>query len=291
MKKVILLFFIVMVVGGGFFWLSKKQKPNPDKNGVSKFSELLNQEITIKEGTKPIPKPTPTPIPTIDVVKYGPCKNIPVLMYHHVNSLNGEQATNQGLTVKSDIFRQQMDYLGQKNYQIITPKELYDGLNGGLLPAKPLVITFDDGYIDVYNEAFPILKSHNFKFILFLPTGLIDSGPSYLTWNQVKEMGQTGLLSIEAHTWSHKALTNLTSDKLKSEVSLSKKQIEEFYGGPVEAFAYPYGSDNEKVEEELRNEGFLMAFLTTRGLQCAKLPFDFHRIRIGNAPLSTYGIK
>jgi peptidoglycan/xylan/chitin deacetylase (PgdA/CDA1 family) len=211
-------------------------------------------------------------------------------MYHHVNSLTGKQATSLSLTVKTEIFEEQMNFLTQKGYQPINPKQLYDGLNGNSLPDKSILITFDDGYVDNFNDAFPILKTHNFKFTIFLPTGLMNSGPDYLTWAQLKEMGSSGLLTAGAHTWSHKALVNLSPEKLKTEVSLSKKQIEDFYGGPVEAFAYPYGSDNKAVEEELRNESFLMAFLTTRGLQCAKLPFEFHRIRIGNASLVSYGI-
>jgi peptidoglycan/xylan/chitin deacetylase (PgdA/CDA1 family) len=211
-------------------------------------------------------------------------------MYHHVNSLSGKEATSQSLTVKTKIFEEQMNFLAQKGYQTITPKQLYDGLINNSLPAKSILITFDDGYVDNFNEAFPILRNHNFKFTIFLPTGLMNSGPDYLTWTQLKEMGSSGLLTAGAHTWSHKALTKLSPEELKKEVSLSKKQIEEFYGGPVEVFAYPYGSDNKAAETELRNESFLMAFLTTRGLQCAKMPFEFHRIRIGNASLTAYGI-
>jgi len=294
MKKLIgLLFLLIVVIVGGIFWFFQKPKFEPE-NKLSKFSKLLEQNVANqtnqKSVVKPKPQPTLRPVPTIDVVKYGPCKNIPVLMYHHVNSLTGEQATSPSLTVKTKIFQEQMDYLAQKGYQTITPKQLYDGLNGGQLPPKPILITFDDGYVDNFNEAFPILKNHNFKFTIFLPTGLIDSGPQYLNWKQLREMKESGFLNVGAHTWSHKALIGLAQEELKKEVSLSKKQIEDFYGGPVEAFAYPYGSDNKTVETELRNEGFLMAFLTTRGLQCAKLPFEFHRIRIGNASLAAYGL-
>lgn len=280
---------MVIFIGGGFFWFWQKEKISEKKNKSSQFGLMLDQK-TATQGGELKPTPQPTSMPTIDVAKYGPCRNMPVLMYHHVNSLTGDQATSPSLTVTTKIFGEQMDFLAQKGYQTITPKEMYAGLNNNSLPAKPILITFDDGYVDNFNEAFPILKTHNFKFTIFLPTGLINSGPSYLTWSQLNEMKGSGLLTAGAHTWSHKALTKLSSEKLKTEISLSKTQIEDFYGGPVEAFAYPYGSDNPVVETELKNEGFLMAFLTTRGTQCAKLPFEFHRIRIGNTSLASYGI-
>jgi len=290
-RKIIWLFLIFIILVGGFFWFSQQKSVSRKGNQASQFGLILDQKMATQSAeARPTPKPTPTPAPTIDVVKYGPCKNVPVLMYHHVNSLTGKDATSPSLTVTAKIFKEQMDYLAQRGYQTITPRQLYDGLNSNSLPVKPILITFDDGYVDNFNEAFPILKEHNFKFTIFLPTGLINSGPAYLTWTQLKEIGESGLLTAGAHTWSHKALVNLSLEKLKTEVSLSKKQIEDFYGGPVEAFAYPYGSDNKAAETELKNEGFLMAFLTTRGPQCAKLPFEFHRIRIGNALLSSYGL-
>lgn len=290
MKKIIPLFLLIILIGLVSFWFFQKEKVSEEKKKASQFGLMLDQK-TATQGSelKPTPQPTLTPVPTIDVAKYGPCRNVPVLMYHHINSLTGEQKTSSSLTVATQTFQEQMDYLVKKGYQTITPRQLYDDLNGGSLPAKPILITFDDGYVDNFNEAFPILKNHGFKFTIFLPTGLINSGPNYLNWNQLKEMKDSGFLNVGAHTWSHKALVNLSPEKLKTEISLSKTQIEDFYGGPVEAFAYPYGSDNKTVEAELRNESFLMAFLTTRGAQCAKLPFEFHRIRIGNASLTAYG--
>jgi len=291
MKRIIPLFLLITLIGLIFFWFFQKEKNSEEKKKASQFGLMLDQK-TATQGSelKPTPQPTMTPVPTIDVAKYGPCRNVPVLMYHHVNSLSGKEATSQSLTVRTETFQEQMDFLAKRGYQTITPKELYEGLNNNALPAKPMVITFDDGYADIISQAFPILRNHNFKFTIFLPTGLMNSGPSYLTWSQLNEMKGSGLLTAGAHTWSHKALTKLSPEELKKEISLSKKQIEEFYGGQVEAFAYPYGSDNKAVEEELKNQGFLMAFLTTRGIQCAKLPFDFHRIRIGSASLTAYGI-
>ncbi len=218
------------------------------------------------------------------IAQYGPCRSIPILMYHHV-------ADEQGwLYVRKDYFLSQMDYLTQKGYTTVTLPEVVESLTSGKsLPAKPAVLTFDDGYLDFYENAYPILKSHNFKATIFVITQHLG-GANYLSWNQVQEMVSSGLVTAGDHTLSHPSLPPLSEEKLKDQIVSAKNIIEENFGGTVNVFSYPYGGGNGQAEKILKEAGFVAAVTSSRGLSCAKLPYELPRIRIGNAALSAYGL-
>ena len=273
--------------------LPKQTQENISQKGIPDNRFPLEPIITPTSGPTATPTPPPAggPTPTIDIAKYGPCKSIPILMYHHVNSLTGDQKTSVSLTIGTDVFVRQMDYLSQKGYQTIDLNQLVDSLNGGVnLPAKPVVISFDDGYEDFYTDVFPVLKSHNFKAIVFVSSGLVESSAAYLTWSQIREMDQSSLVMIGNHTWSHKNLTGSNRSVVEGEINTSQAQFESFLGKKPNFFAYPYGADNATVESVLQQSGFKGALLTYPHLQCAKLPYRLGRRRIGDAPLSAYGI-
>ena len=215
---------------------------------------------------------------------YGPCRNIPILMYHHIG-----QDTNW-LFVKKETFAGQMDYLGQKGYTTVTLSELVASLGGGQpLSPKPVVLTFDDGYRDFYENAYPILRTHNFKATLFTISQHVG-GSAYVTWDQLREMVGSGLVTVGDHTLSHPSLPILSEEKLKDEVISAKNILEEHLGVLVNVFSYPYGGSNGETEKILKENGFVAAVTTKRGLSCAKLPYELPRIRIGNTPLSNYGL-
>ena len=218
------------------------------------------------------------------IATYGPCRSIPILMYHHVAD---EQSW---LYVRKDYFSNQMDYLVQKGYTPVTLPEVVESLQTGKsLPQKPIVLTFDDGYLDFYENAYPILKSHNFKATIFVISQHVG-GSAYLSWAQLQEMVSSGLVTAGDHTLSHPSLPPLTEEKLKDQIISAKNIIEQNLGGTVNVFAYPYGGANGQAEKILREAGFLAAVTSSRGLSCAKLPYELPRIRIGNANLSAYGL-
>jgi len=218
------------------------------------------------------------------IAKYGPCRNIPILMYHHIGD------KKNWLYVRPEIFRQQMDYLLEKGYTTVTLGEVVAALNSGTsLPAKPIVLTFDDGYRDFFTNAFPILRERNLKATVFVITQLVD-GEDYLTWEQLREMKRSGLITIGDHTLSHKDLAALPEEEIRSQILDAKNILENNLGGKTEVFAYPYGDSSSKVTKVLQEGGFLAAVRVSRGLACAKLPFSLPRIRIGNASLSYYGL-
>ncbi|MDP3888459.1 MAG: polysaccharide deacetylase family protein, partial [bacterium] len=230
-------------------------------------------EISAPTGATPTPQKDPEAERRLQeeetrrfIAQFGPCRNVPILIYHHVGDKNG------GLWVKTESFREHISYLTQKDYTTITLVDLMENLqNGKSLPAKPVVITFDDGYRDFYEKVYPILKEFNFKATIFVVTQLLG-GSEYLTWDQLAEMQGSGLVTIGNHTLSHSALTALDEAKLKDEIVSANDILKEKLGRDVNVFAYPYGSLNGEAEKVLKDGGFKAAVTTNKGVSCAKLP-------------------
>lgn len=283
-------FLLLMVLV--WFWFFKWQK----KDVVSPGGEVAyNREQAVSPIPSPTPtpllspSPSPTPIPLPDPKIYGPCKNIPVVLYHHIQPQEQANANGQkNISVDNEIFAKQMEYLSARGYHTITPDELLSGLTSGF-PSKPILLTFDDGYSDFYTYAFPVLVKYGFRATSFLSTGLVGN-PDYLSWSQISEMKGSGLITFANHTWSHKNLVGADEETVRREIETAKMQLEEHGLGPVTAFAYPYGGEGKLTEKILQELGIKMAFTTVPGsYQCAKLPYDFRRSRIGNASMAVFG--
>lgn len=211
------------------------------------------------------PKPTPKPKLTIPL-NYGRTVNIPILTYHYIgDNPNPEDKARDNLSVSPVKFDEQMKYLSEHGYNPITLDMLYQGLMGlSNLPAKPVVLTFDDGYIDFYLIAYPILKRYNLHAVSFIPTGLIGQG-YYLTWEQIKEMDQSGLISFQAHSVNHYNLVSLNSEQLKYQLTQSKSTLESQLGKPVNFMSYPYGTADETIWQAVKEAGYLGAVGTYYG--------------------------
>jgi peptidoglycan/xylan/chitin deacetylase (PgdA/CDA1 family) len=230
----------------------------------------------------PTVTPTPTPLqPTPDGVRRT--AHVPILMYHHVEvPPAGADAIRRDLSVSPAAFEKQLRYLKQEGYQSITLKDvaLYLTL-GKALPAKPVVLTFDDGYRDAYTHAFPLLQHFGFVGTFFLVTAPIDAeNPDWLTWDQVKEMHTAGM-EFEPHSLDHPDLRDRTTDYLIYEILASKGAIEERTGEPGRFFAYPSGRYDQKVVDVLRSAHFWGAVLTEQGAtHTTEDLFSLRRIRV-----------
>jgi len=296
MQRIILIAMCIVALGALAFGVYefKGEFSQKQKTRVAQVSvQTLVPAVSPQPQVTPTPTltPTPTPIPLPDPAVYGPCKNIPVLMYHHIQPWTEAESKGQkSLTVKNDVFSAQMDYLVKRGYTAITPKQLHDALTG-MNPVKPVLLTFDDGYADFYTYAYPELVKHGFKATMFLSTGLAE-GADYLKWSQISEMHGSGLITFANHTWSHKNLGKSSLEMAKFEVDTAKTQLEEHGLGPVTAFAYPYGTEGGSlIYGVLKDAGIKVAFTTIPGsYQCAKLPYDVRRTRVGNSSLSSYGL-
>lgn len=276
---------IVIVLKSGIFKKEGLQILSPAGNAPAATAASSSTPSPL-----PTPTPSPTPVPLPDPKVYGPCKSVPVLLYHHVQPIKEiAEKKQQNISVDSEMFDKQVTYLVSSGYHSLTISEFFSGISASL-PAKPVVLTFDDGYDDFYFYAYPILKKNGIRATVFLPTGLVGN-PGYLNWGQIEEMKNSGLVIFANHTWSHKSLLGIPEEAVRNEIAAAKTQLEEHGLGPVEFFAYPYGSENRTVEKVLKELGIKGAFTTLPGWrQCAGLPYEFRRNRVGSAPLSSYGL-
>lgn len=277
---------IVVVLLAGLTWIkfnySKPAVSPPNQTKVATQSSTFSQAI-LEAKQKAEEEAKKKEEERQYIATYGPCYWVPILMYHHIDGKSG------WLYIDPQTFASQMDYLVGKGYTSVTLAEVVNYLSSGQVPAKIVAITFDDGYRDIFSNAYSILRSKNIKATVFLITQLME-GSDYLTWEQVREMAGSGLITLGDHTLSHRSLASLPEDQIKDEIFSSKRIIEEKTGVKTTVFAYPYGSYNNTVIKYLNEAGFMTAVTTQSGNSCAKLPLALRRLRVGRGSLSSYGL-
>src|SRR5574340_118921 len=191
---------------------------------------------------------------------------VPILMYHHIreNPKPGDLVYDV-LNVNSRQLDEQLNYFAAHNYHTVTLGDLSRALNGKTrLPENPVILTFDDGYRNFYENAFPLLKKYKMKAIMFIITSVVGSSP-YLTWDQIKEMDKSGLVEFGAHTMHHPNLPDISQEMEKEEIIGSKKDLESHLKKPVIWFAYPYGSYSNIIIKTVKDAGFAGAVSTIYG--------------------------
>lgn len=214
---------------------------------------------------------------------------VPILMYHYIRVPPDPGADRLGynLSVSPQEFARQMDYLAQESFHPVTIAQLQGYLQGtAALPDRPVVLTFDDGYADLYTEAFPVLRQHNFRAVAYIVSGFVGAAGRNVTPEQIKEMDAYGI-EIGGHTVSHSDLTKLGPDQLRAEVAGSKAQLEALVGHPVTAFCYPAGRFNQAVIDAVQSAGFANATTTQEGVSHALADrYTWSRIRVsgGESP-------
>jgi peptidoglycan/xylan/chitin deacetylase (PgdA/CDA1 family) len=190
---------------------------------------------------------------------------VPVLIYHHVKWLKpADDAIERGLTVLPTQFAAELSYLTRVGYHTVTASRLVSYLRGGrALPRKPVVLTFDDGYADIYSDVYLELIKRNMLATFFIVPGFLNTA-RYLTWRQVEIMAAHGM-DIEAHSMTHPDLTIVNDGQLTREVSESRQELQTNIHRPVRVFAYPYGAFDNRVETALIRAGFYASFTTRQG--------------------------
>lgn len=208
---------------------------------------------------------------------------LPVLMFHHVGSVPaGADEIRVGLTVSDVDFESMMAYLKQAGYQTITPSQLFKSLfTGAPLPEHPVMITFDDGYLDNYQNAAPVLEKYGLRALVNIIVQKIGT-PEYMSWDQVAELERKNI-DIGSHTMSHPDLTSLAAAELKDELSGSSAAITSHLGHPVYWLCYPAGDYDADVVRSAREAGYLLAFSTDAGeTQSSDAPLVVKRYRVRN---------
>jgi peptidoglycan/xylan/chitin deacetylase (PgdA/CDA1 family) len=197
----------------------------------------------------------------------APC--VPILMYHSVSeNLFGKIHPYTQINTAPPVFSMQMRWLRQAGYRSMPLADVLPALEAGTDISKTIAITFDDGYMDFYTEAFPALKQCGFTATVFLATDRIQTSPvriegvDYLTWQQVRELHAEGI-SFGSHTVTHPDLRSLGPEQIDYELSCSKETIEQQIGESVDSFAYPFPFPEEDrdftrfLADSLENNGYL----------------------------------
>ena len=195
-------------------------------------------------------------------------QTVPVLAYHKF-SRNG---THDAMTVREADFEAQMRFLRDNGYRVIPLDDLFDFLRfRRQIPARSVVITFDDGWRSVYDIAWPILKKYGYPATLFVYTDLIVGSRETLSWDQVRELSRNGF-DIQCHSKTHRYLGRKERkesfrdyfENVRKEIVESAKIIRKHTGRDVKYLAYPYGDTNALVAAMTRQEGYRVAFTVER---------------------------
>lgn len=195
--------------------------------------------------------------------------HVPILMYHYIGTVSPQNPDPQlaaGLTVSPDRFSQQMAWLAANGYHPITMAMLRGYLGGSNdLPAKPVALTFDDGYADFYTNAYPVLSQYHFTATTFIISGFIDdaNGHSMRSW-QLVAISKAGI-EIGAHTFNHPDLTTLSAAQVQNQLGPPKTTLENLIGKPVLDFAYPAGRYDSSVVAAVQAAGYQSAVTTEPG--------------------------
>lgn len=208
---------------------------------------------------------------------------VPILVYHYVEYVKDQKDTiRKSLSTAPHVLEDQIKTLIADGYTFITFKKLNQYFDGReKLPPKSIILTFDDGYEDFYTDVFPILKKYKVPAVQYVISGFIDQ-PNYMKDRQLREVIESGLVEIGAHTVDHRNLKHLSDLDAEWEISQSKKDLQEKYHILVDAFAYPYGGYNDHTPAFVRKAGFSTAVTTEGGFMLSNdSRFTLYRIHPG----------
>ncbi|MEK6540213.1 MAG: polysaccharide deacetylase family protein, partial [Deltaproteobacteria bacterium] len=231
---------------------------------------------------------------------------IPVFMYHHVSPHKGDM-----VTVTPDVFEAQMRFLAEAGYKTLSADEIVDyavtpaphssPLGGERMIRGTVAITFDDGYLDNYIYAFPVLKKYNIKATIFLVTDWVEEAsvhtvrsqesgvrsgeiivPSHnegktfvasgqakkviMNWDMIREMQESGFVDFYSHTMTHRKCAELSDAELMRELQDSRRIIEQRLNKPSPYLCWPKGSYNSGAIEAAKGAGYKALFTTERGI-------------------------
>lgn len=208
---------------------------------------------------------------------------VPIVMYH---SVNPNAVAENRLAVSVNAFERQMRFLKTHHYNVLPLNFLATLIKDKKkIPPKAIAITFDDGYRDIYTYAFPILKKYNLPATIFIIVNEIGRPQAdRLDWGELKEMQDSGIITVASHAQGPEPLINIKSDEeIKYQMFESKKILEQNLGRKVEAFSYPEGRFNDRIRQMVIDAGYKLAVTTNPG---RKFPnddvFALKRLRISS---------
>ncbi len=193
---------------------------------------------------------------------------VPIVCYHRFS-----EECKSYLCTPTPLFEQQMKYLKDNNYRVISLGELLGFLNYlHPLPERSVAITIDDGYRSAYDVAYPILKKYGFRGTLFIYTNYVGISKAAITWDQLRELKAAGF-EVGSHTVSHCDLTKMKDGeddqaylaRIKEELVVSKRIIDRELRQNTIYFAYPYSRYNERILHLAHKVGYKLGVSVERG--------------------------
>jgi peptidoglycan/xylan/chitin deacetylase (PgdA/CDA1 family) len=224
---------------------------------------------------------------------------LPILMYHYLSDPPaGADRYRRDLSVPPELFEQHLAYLKAQGYQTVSLDDLtYALAQGRPLPAgdKSILITFDDGYLDNYQNAFPLLQKYGFTGVFFVVTELAERASAglaapnglpyadvYMSWDQLREMAATGM-EVECHARVHEDLTENDDARLVWQVLGCREMIESALGIRPRYVAYPSGIYDARVASVFASDGYWGGITTEQGIiHDSSHPFELKRLRVRN---------
>lgn len=212
-----------------------------------------------------------------------PEEGIPVLMYHSIST-----KYDRSICVSPQEFEQQMKWLYENGYSTVNLEDFSRALAGeAVLPERPIMISFDDGYSDNYAVAWPVMDQYDFRATFFVVSDKVNS--YNIDWDQLKDLQSKGN-SIGSHTLDHKNLSRLDSTAQENELRKSKSDLESKLGINISAFCFPYGMYNKTTLSLLPKLGYTMSFTTNEGrVHYGDNTYELKRIHVwGGMPIAQF---
>jgi biofilm PGA synthesis lipoprotein PgaB len=182
---------------------------------------------------------------------------IPIIMYHDITATK-----DVSWDVTPEELERHFQALQEGGYTPITMDRMVNHLRtGAQLPEKPVLLTFDDNYVGQYKYAFPLLKKYNYPAVWSVHTRFVGTGGQKpkATWNQLREMQKSGLITVASHTVNHLNMTTLSDAEIEREVTESKKVLEKELGISIDYFTYPEGDFTERAKDKIKDAGYKAA--------------------------------
>lgn len=208
-----------------------------------------------------------------------PARRVYFVGYHSITDTakaEDREGAFEHLSIDKAVFERHILWMQKQNFVFLKLQDLLEIVRGARnMPEKAAVIYFDDGFRNVKQNAYPILKTHGIPAIMFLTTDLVDQNKTlwervplageriFLTWDEARSM--IDIFGYGSHSVSHPKFTQIDKDSARKEIQESKRRIKEELDAPVAAFSYPYGRNTNESRVLLEKEGYEIALTTAYG--------------------------
>lgn len=274
LQRVLIMVMTAAVLGGSGYFAATRLRGIFEHDDLAAAGAVAYAEISTASPSSVLSSPMARGI------------TVPILVYHIVRpSYPSDNASVRTLALTPEYFDAEMKYLDTAGYHIIRFSDLEAHFKEGkILPTKPIILTFDDGWSDQYVYAFPVLKKYGYPATFFVFTNAIGR-KGFMTWDELREMIRAGMV-IGDHTRTHPYLTKIkTEAALWDEIYGSKQLLEQKLGISVNEFAYPFGRYNATTTAFVKKAGYASArgdFMTKK--QVVDMLFELGAL---NAPTTT----